>query len=91
MQEKPSTIRGTIKGKLKYQRIPIRSKFYEQCANLGEVNAEKILEMDRETASRVIDALVEDWMYWLKRANELYILNQAYQRERSSTENTKER
>ena len=33
-----------------------------------------ILDMPRDQAVRVIDALMQDWMYWLKRAGELYIL-----------------
>lgn len=67
-------IRGEIDGKKKYCRIPIRSKFAQQIEGLDEITAEKILDMPREQASRIIDALVSDWMYWLKRANELYIL-----------------
>lgn len=77
----PKTIRGSIKGKMKYQRIPIRSKFYEQCMEMnGEVNADTILDLPREKAAEIINALVEDWMYWLKRAGELYIMNRANER-----------
>lgn len=81
MTVEPKTIRGSIKGKMKYQRIPIRSKFYEQCMEMnGEVNADTILDLPREKAAEIINALVEDWMYWLKRAGELYIMNRANER-----------
>ena len=68
-------IRGEIDGKKKYCRIPIRSKVAEMMQDDGiyELNAESILAMPHERAAATIDALVNDWMYWLRRANELFI------------------
>lgn len=71
-------IRGEIGGKAKYCRIPIRSKIADvmQESDIYELNAGKILEMPHDQAIRTIDAIVEDWRYWLNRANELFILHQ---------------
>lgn len=69
-------IRGEITGQKKYCRIPIRSKLYE-CVmedDGTELSAESILAMPHEKAAAVIDAIMEDWMYWLKRAGELWVL-----------------
>lgn len=72
-------IRGDIDGKKKYCRIPIRSRTAEQMLENGfkELNAEAILSMPQETATRMIDAIIADWQYWLKRANELFVLSSA--------------
>lgn len=67
-------IRGEIDGKKKYCRIPVQSKFAQRIDGLDEITAEIILDMPRDQASLIIDALVDDWMYWLNRANQLYIL-----------------
>lgn len=71
-------IRGEIDGKAKYCRIPIRSKIAETMMEDGkfELSADAILSMPREQAARTIDAIMQDWLYWLKRANELYVLLQ---------------
>jgi hypothetical protein len=71
-------IRGAIDGKEKYCRIPIRSKIAETMVEDGkyELSADAILSMPREQAARTIDAIMQDWLYWLKRANELYVLLQ---------------
>ena len=71
-------IRGAIDGKEKYCRIPIRSKIAETMVEDGksELSAAAILSMPREHAERTIDAIMQDWLYWLKRANELYVLLQ---------------
>ena len=76
-------IRGSIDGKKKYARIPIRSKTAEmmQENNISELNAENILSMPYEQAVRTIDAIVADWMYWLKRAGEMFIKLQGLQKE----------
>ena len=71
--QKPSVIRGTINGKAKYCRIPVRSKIYEQMQESGEFSAETILAMPHEKAVTVIDALLYDWMYWMRRAGEYFI------------------
>lgn len=69
-------LRGKVDGKEKYCRIPIRSKvadvIYEE--GISELSAEKILEMPHSTAINTIDAIIEDWCYWLGRANELFVL-----------------
>ena len=69
-------IRGEIDGQKKYCRIPIRSKLYESVMEDEgtELSAEAILAMPHERAAAVIDALMKDWMYWLKRAGELWVL-----------------
>lgn len=71
-------IRGAIDGKEKYCRIPIRSKIVETMVEDGkyELSADAILSMPREQAARTIDAIMQDWLYWLNRANELYVLLQ---------------
>jgi len=69
-------IRGTVDGKNKYCRIPIRSRLYETMMDdsATELSAEKILAMPHDKACAVIDAIMEDWLYWLKRAAELWVL-----------------
>lgn len=69
-------IRGKIDGKAKYCRIPIRSKTgdHMQENGIAELSADKILEMPHDMAVRTIDVILEDWTYWLKRANELFVL-----------------
>ena len=73
-------IRGAIDGKEKYCRIPIRSKIAETMMEDGkyELSADAILSMPREQAERTIDAIMQDWLYWLRRAGELYVLVQGY-------------
>ena len=73
---KDEIIRGTINGKAKYCRIPIRSKTAEQMQQNGitELSAETILAMPHDSAAKVIDAIIADWAYWLRRANELFVL-----------------
>lgn len=70
---KPEVIRGTINGKAKYCRIPVRSKLYDAIQEGGELTAEKILDMPREKAVTVIDAIMADWMYWMRRAGEYFV------------------
>lgn len=74
-------IRGAIDGKEKYCRIPIRSRTAERLLEDGvaELSAEAILDMPREQAAQTIDAIMRDWAYWLKRANELFVLWDAAQ------------
>lgn len=69
-------IRGTIDGKQKYCRIPIRSKLAETIMDDEdtELSAEKILAMPHDKAAAVIDAIIQDWLYWLTRAGELWVL-----------------
>lgn len=69
-------IRGKIGGREKYCRIPIRSKLYESVMEdeTTELSAEAILAMPHDKAAAVINAIMEDWMYWLKRAGELWVL-----------------
>lgn len=69
-------IRGTIDGEQKYCRIPIRSKLAETIMDDTdtELSAEKILAMPHDKAAAVIDAIMRDWLYWLKRAGELWVL-----------------
>ena len=69
-------IRGEINEQKKYCRIPIRSKLYETVMEdeSTELSAEAILAMPHEKAAAVIDAIMEDWLYWLKRAGELWVL-----------------
>lgn len=71
-------IRGAIDSKEKYCRIPVRSKIAETMMEDGksELSADAILDMPREQAARTIDAIMQDWLYWLKRAGELYVLLQ---------------
>ena len=66
-------IRGELDGQKKYCRIPIRSKLYETVMEdeNTELSAESILAMPHEKAAAVIDAIVEDWLYWLKIAGKL--------------------
>ncbi len=76
-------IRGSVDGKEKYCRIPVRSKIAEQMAenDITELTAEKILEMPHDIAVRTIDAIMADWQYWLKRAGELFVLYQGSRRD----------
>lgn len=69
-------IRGTINGEQKYCRIPIRSKLAETIMDdtNTELSAEKILAMPNDKAAAVIDAIMQDWLYWMKRAGELWVL-----------------
>lgn len=69
-------IRGTINGEQKYCRIPVRSKLSETIMDDEdtELSAEKILAMPHDKAAAVINAIMQDWMYWLKRAGELWVL-----------------
>lgn len=69
-------IRGTIDGKEKYCRIPVRSRLAEQMMEDSEteLSAEKILEMPHDQAVKIIDCIVADWKYWLQRAGELFVL-----------------
>ena len=71
--QKPSVIRGTINGKAKYCRIPVRSKLYDLMQESEELSAETILAMPHEKAVAVIDAIMSDWMYWMRRAGEYFI------------------
>lgn len=72
----PGVIRGTIAGHEKYCRIPIRSRLYESVMedDTTELSAEAILAMPHDKAAAVIDAIMSDWLYWLKRAGELWVL-----------------
>ena len=70
---KPSVIRGTINGKAKYCRIPVRSKLYELMQEGGELSAEVILAMPHDKAAAVIDAIMSDWLYWMQRAGEYFV------------------
>ena len=72
-EQKPEIIRGTIEGVKKYCRIPIRSKLYELMQDDGELTADKILSMPHEKAITVIDAIMADWMYWMRRAGEYFV------------------
>ena len=69
-------IRGAINGKEKYCRIPLRSKLAETMMldETTELSAEKILSMPHDKAVAIIDAIMQDWFYWLKRAGELWVL-----------------
>lgn len=70
-------LRGKINGQEKYCRLPIRSKFADSLyPDQAMITAESILAMPHDRAVEVIDALVDDWMYWLRRANELFVLQQ---------------
>lgn len=71
--QKPSVIRGTINGKAKYCRIPIRSKLYELMQEGGELSADVILAMPHDKAAAVIDAIMSDWLYWMRRAGEYFV------------------
>ena len=75
MPDECEIIRGEIDGKKKYCRIPIRSRTIEQMqvSGVAELSAETILAMPHDEAARTIDAIVEDWSYWLRRANELFV------------------
>lgn len=73
MSEQPQIIRGTINGKAKYCRLPVRSKLYESMQKGGELSAEKILAMPHEKAVAVIDAIMYDWLYWMRRAGEYFV------------------
>ena len=72
-------IRGKVNGEAKYCRIPIRSKLALQMekADIVELNSEIILSMPHDQAARVIDAIMEDWLYWLRRSGEMFIRLQA--------------
>ena len=72
----PGIIRGPIDGQEKYCRIPIRSRLYETVMDdeTTELSAEAILSMPHDKAAAVIDAIMADWLYWLKRAGELWVL-----------------
>ena len=71
--KKPQVIRGTINGKAMYCRIPVRNKLYELMQGSGELSAEKILAMPHETAVAVIDAIMYDWLFWMRRAGEYFV------------------
>lgn len=71
--QKPQVIRGTINGKAKYCRIPVRSKLYELMQDSGELSGETILAMPHEKAVAVIDAIMHDWLYWMRRAGEYFV------------------
>lgn len=71
--QKPSVIRGTINGKAKYCRLPVRNKLYELMQEDVEFSAETILAMPHEKAVAVIDAIVADWLYWMRRAGEYFV------------------
>ena len=73
VDQKPSVIRGTINGKAKYCRIPVRSKLYDLMQESEELSAETILEMPHEKAVAVIDAIMADWFYWMRRAGEYFV------------------
>lgn len=72
-------IRGTINGKAKYCRIPVRSKVFEICQkdDLWEISAETVLAMPEDQAKLIVDAIIADWMYWLRRSAELFVRVQA--------------
>ncbi len=72
-------IRGSVDGKQKYCRIPVRSKIAETMMEkeIYNLNAEAILAMPKQEAALCIDAIVSDWQYWLVRAGELFIRCQA--------------
>ena len=74
-ENKPKVIRGAVNGKNMYCRIPIRSKLAETMMedDTTKINAELILAMPHDQAVKVLDAIMEDWMYWLKRSAELYV------------------
>mgnify|MGYP004467099531 CR=1 FL=1 len=82
-------IRGKINGSAKYYRLPIRSRLFESVAEDGmtELSAEMILDMPHDKALVVIDAIMEDWLYWLKRAGELWVLTRACPRHTGGAEN----
>ena len=84
-------IRGKIDGKEKYCRIPVRSRTAElmQENNIAELSAEKILEMPHDIAAKTIDAIMEDWRYWLERAGELWVLWRGCQQEEVPQERRK--
>jgi hypothetical protein len=71
--QRPQIIRGSIDGKAKYCRIPVRSKLYETMQEGGELSAEAILAMPHEKAVVVIDAIMADWFYWMRRAGEYFV------------------
>lgn len=83
--KKPQVIRGTINGKAKYCRIPVRNKLYELMQGSGELSAEKILAMPHETAVAVIDAIMYDWLYWMRRAGEYFVQLPPKQEEEAQT------
>lgn len=47
-----------------------RSRLYESVMedNTTELSSEAILAMPHDKAAAVIDAIMADWLYWLKRA-----------------------
>lgn len=71
--EIPGVIRGTINGKAKYCRIPIRSRLFDAMQDGGELNADAILSMPHDKAVQVIDAIMADWLYWMRRAGEYFV------------------
>ena len=71
--QRPQIIRGTIDGTAKYCRIPVRSKLYETMQEGGELSAEAILAMPHEKAVVVIDTIMADWFYWMRRAGEYFV------------------
>ena len=71
--QKPQVIRGTINGKAKYCRIPVKSRLYETMQEGRELSAEVILSMPHEKAVAVIDAIMSDWLYWMRRAGEYFV------------------
>lgn len=83
--KKTQVIRGTINGKAKYCRIPVRNKLYELMQGSGELSAEKILAMPHATAVAVIDAIMYDWLYWMRRAGEYFVQLPPKQEEEAQT------
>lgn len=75
-------IRGTIDGVAKYCRIPVRSKLFETIQDGGKLSAESILAMPHDKAAAVIDAIMSDWFYWMRRAGEYFVQLQAEPPER---------
>lgn len=76
-------IRGSINGKEKYCRLPVRSKLAETMMSddTTTLSADKILSMPHDRAAAVIDAIMQDWLYWLKRAGELWVLTRGAEEE----------
>ena len=73
---KAEIIRGSVDGKNKYCRLPIRRKILAETMmekGIFDLNAETILTLPKQEAVLCIDAIVSDWQYWLVRAGELFI------------------
>lgn len=72
-------IRGEVDGARKYCRIPIRSNVAMQMeqADIVELNADIILSMPHDQAAKLIDAIMQDWLYWLRRSGEMFVRLQA--------------